>query len=135
MLTPVTAHHRGAGNTHLISKDLGQTLWITLISSLVLIGYLFTSESILTFMNVAPEVVPVAVGYLHALAFGLPGIALFYTLNSFMEGMGNTRVPMVISLLGLLVNIRLTMCLFMASLVFQPWALSAVVGRPAWCTG
>ena len=133
MLTPVTAHHRGAGNTHLISRDLSQTLWITLISSLVLIGYLFTSDSILTFMNVAPEVVPVAVGYLYALAFGLPGIALFYTLNSFMEGMGNTRVPMVISVLGLLVNIPVNYVLIYGEFGFPAmgavgcgWATSLV---------
>ncbi len=105
MLTPVTAHHRGAGNDAGISSDLRQTLWIALLCSIVLVGYLSMSESILTYMNVAPEVVPVAVGYLNALSFGLPGIALFYTLNSFLEGMGNTRAPMIVAILGLLVNI------------------------------
>ncbi len=105
MLTPVTAHHRGAGNNPGISKDLGQTLWIALLCSAILIGYLNGSEEILVYMKVAPEIIPVGVGYLHALAFGLPGIALFYMLNSFLEGMGNTRAPMVISVLGLLVNI------------------------------
>ena len=105
MLTPVTAHHRGAGHSSGISKDLGQTLWIALFCSAVLISYLNVSEDILVYMQVAPEIIPVGVGYLHALAFGLPGIALFYMFNSFLEGMGNTRAPMVISLLGLLVNI------------------------------
>ncbi|MFK0572248.1 MATE family efflux transporter [Endozoicomonas sp.] len=93
MLTPVTAHHRGAANHQGITKDLGQTLWIVLLCSIVLIGYLNFSEDILVYMKVAPEIIPVGVGYLHALAFGLPGIALFYMLNSFLEGMGNTRAP------------------------------------------
>ncbi|MET4695600.1 MATE family efflux transporter [Endozoicomonas lisbonensis] len=105
MLTPVTAHHRGADNQTGISVDIGQTIWIALLSALVLIAYLSQSENILTFMNVDPEVIPIGVGYLKALAIGVPGIALFYTFNSFLEGMGDTRAPMVMSLLGLLVNI------------------------------
>ena len=105
MLTPVTAHHRGAGNDSGIAFDLGQTAWIALMFSTLLAVYLNFSENILSFMNVAPEVIPIAVYYLHALTFGLPGIAAFYVLNSFLEGMGNTRAPMAISILGLLVNI------------------------------
>ena len=111
MLTPVTAHHRGAGNDSGISFDLAQTAWIALVSSALLAVYLNFSENILSFMNVAPEVIPIAVDYLHALAFGLPGIAAFYVLNSFLEGMGNTRAPMVISILGLLVNIPVNFAL------------------------
>ncbi|AMO57657.1 multidrug transporter MatE [Endozoicomonas montiporae] len=105
MLTPVIAHHRGADNQTGISVDFGQALWIALLSAMVLIAYLTQSENILTFMNVDPDVVPIGVGYLHALAMGVPGIALFYTINSFLEGMGDTRAPMVMSLLGLLINI------------------------------
>ena len=105
MLTPVTAHHRGAGDYNKISFDLGQTAWIALVISVLLAVYLNFSEDILLYMNVAPEIVPIAVDYLHAMAFGIPGIAAFYVLNSFLEGMGNTRAPMVISILGLLVNI------------------------------
>ena len=105
MLTPVVAHHRGASNNKGIVQDLGQTLWIALLCALVLIVYLNHSEHILTFMKVDPDVVPTGAGYLKALTFGVPGIALFYTLNSFLEGMGDTRAPMVVSLIGLLVNI------------------------------
>ncbi len=35
----------------------------------------------------------------------MPGIALFYTLNGFCEGMNNTKVPMIISAIILLINI------------------------------
>lgn len=105
MLTPVTAHHRGAGEYNKISFDLGQTIWIAMVISALLAVYLNFSEDILLFMNVAPDIIPIGADYLHALAFGLPGIAAFYVLNSFLEGMGNTRAPMVISILGLLVNI------------------------------
>lgn len=133
MLTPVTAHHRGANNFSEISSDLRQTLWIAMLCAAVLIGYLNLSETILVFMNVAPEVIPVAVGYLDALAFGLPGIAIFYTLNSFLEGMGNTRVSMVVSIVGLLVNIPINYVLIYGEAGFPTmgavgsgWATSLV---------
>lgn len=133
MLTPVTAHHRGADNRSGITTDLGQAVWIALLCSVALIGYLNFSEDILVYMNVAPEIIPVGVGYLHALAFGLPGIALFYLMNSFLEGMGNTRAPMVISVLGLLVNIPVNYVLIYGELGFPvlgaigcDWATSLV---------
>ncbi|CAM3675574.1 MATE family efflux transporter [Parendozoicomonas haliclonae] len=104
-LTPMIAHHRGAGLSLPITKDLGQTGWIALICSIILIAYLLMAKPILVFMDVAPEIVPIASDYLLALAFGVPGIALFYTFNSFCEGMSNTRAPMLIAIAGLLLNI------------------------------
>ena len=118
MLTPVTAHHRGAANHSGITVDFGQTIWIALLSALALIVYMAQSESILTFMNVDPTVVPIGVGYLHALAFGVPGIALFFTFNSFLEGMGDTRAPMIIAIVGLLVNIPINYILIYGKLGF-----------------
>ncbi|WP_087017250.1 MATE family efflux transporter [Thaumasiovibrio subtropicus] len=132
-LTPVTAHHRGAGHLRGITRDLGQTIWIALMCAFVLVLYLNQGERILTFMSVAPSVVPIAHGYLVALAFGVPGIALFYTLNSFSEGMGNTRAPMVIALIGLVINIPVNYVLIYGKLGFPAmgavgcgWATSLV---------
>ena len=104
-LTPVIAHHRGANKLADIPADLRQTLWIALLFSILIIAFLNMSEPIMAFMNVAPDIIPIAAGYLHALSFGMLGFSLFYTLNSFCEGMGDTRTPMLISVAGLLVNI------------------------------
>ncbi|WP_211236258.1 MATE family efflux transporter [Aliagarivorans marinus] len=104
-LTPLTAHHRGSGQQQQINHELGQGLWLAMAGSLLAILFLQQSEGIMAYMQVAPEVAPIATQYLQALAFGVPGIALFYSLNSFCEGMGNTRAPMLFSLLGLAVNI------------------------------
>jgi len=105
VLVPVIAGHRGAGVNEPIGQDLIQTLWIALFSSLIALVYMWFTEPILLTMEVAPEIVPVTRDYLQAMAFGVPGIALFYCLNSFCGGMGNTRAPMVIAVIGLLINI------------------------------
>ncbi|WP_413112491.1 MATE family efflux transporter [Thaumasiovibrio sp. DFM-14] len=132
-LAPVTAHHRGSNFNGGISRDLGQTVWVALTCSVLLIIYLLQSSAILTFMNVDSLVVPVGSGYLTALAFGVPGIALFYTLNSFSEGMGNTRAPMVIALIGLMINIPVNYVLIYGKVGFPAmgaigsgWATSLV---------
>ncbi|KII76473.1 MATE family efflux transporter [Vibrio renipiscarius] len=104
-LTPVVAYHRGARNFESISVEFFQMVWLALIASVLLIAYLVSAQSILEWIGVASEIIPIASDYAFALAFGVPGIALFYTLNGFCEGMNNTKAPMIISMIGLLVNI------------------------------
>ncbi|MDG3086379.1 MATE family efflux transporter [Vibrio hannami] len=104
-LTPVVAYHRGARNHKNISIEFFQMVWLALLSSILLITYLANAKPLLEWIGVAPEIIPIASNYALALAFGVPGIALFYTLNCFCEGMNNTRAPMIISIIGLLVNI------------------------------
>ncbi|MFN1534624.1 MATE family efflux transporter [Vibrio jasicida] len=104
-LTPVVAYHRGAQSLDNIRISFIQMLWLSAFVSAILIVYLLLGETILIGLGVAPEIIPIASDYVVALAFGVPGIALFYTLNGFCEGMNNTRAPMLISVIGLLVNI------------------------------
>lgn len=104
-LTPVVAFHRGAGNLNRISSESFQMVWIALISSAILIGYLCSAKGILEWIAVDPVIIPIASDYAFALAFGVPGIALFYVLNGFFEGMNNTKIPMIVSVIGLLINI------------------------------
>lgn len=115
-LTPVTAFHHGAKNYDQIAVELVQMLWIVLVSSIILIIYLNFGEAILSAINVAPEVIPVASNYAIALTYGVPGIALFYTLNAFCEGMNNTKAPMVISIIGLLINLPINYILIYGKL-------------------
>jgi len=104
-LTPVVAFHRGAQALDKIRIAFIQMLWLSVLVSALISGYLLQGEAILLGLGVAPEIIPIASDYVTALAVGVPGIAFFYTLNGFCEGMNNTRAPMLISVIGLLVNI------------------------------
>lgn len=104
-LTPVVAFHRGAQALDKIRIAFIQMLWLSVLVSAHISGYLLQGEAILLGLGVAPEIIPIASDYVTALAVGVPGIAFFYTLNGFCEGMNNTRAPMLISVIGLLVNI------------------------------
>ncbi|GAB2644786.1 MATE family efflux transporter [Vibrio panuliri] len=132
-LTPVVAYHRGARDFPSISVEFFQMVWLALLSSVLLISYLLSAKPILEWIGVASDIIPIASDYAFALAFGVPGIALFYTLNGFCEGMNNTKVPMVISVIGLLLNIPVNYVLIYGKLGFPElgavgcgWATSLV---------
>lgn len=132
-LTPVVAYHRGARDFRSVSVELFQMVWLALIASVILIAYLASAKPILEWIGVASEIIPIGGDYAFALAFGVPGIALFYTLNGFCEGMNNTKVPMIISVIGLLVNIPVNYVLIYGKFGFPEmgavgcgWATSLV---------
>ncbi|MGR5269034.1 MATE family efflux transporter [Vibrio astriarenae] len=132
-LTPVVAFHRGAQHTDNIRIEFIQMLWVAASVSGLLIIYLLLGETILNTIGVAAEIIPIASDYVVALAFGVPGIALFYTLNGFCEGMNNTRAPMIVSVLGLLINIPVNYVLIYGKFGFPAmgavgcgWATSLV---------
>ncbi|PSW16973.1 MATE family efflux transporter [Photobacterium sanctipauli] len=123
-LTPVVAFHRGAQDLDKVRIEFIQMLWVAAFISSLLIVYLSQGGNILTSIGVAEEIIPIASDYVLALAFGVPGIALFYTLNGFCEGMNNTKAPMLVSVLGLLVNIPINYVLIYGKFGFP--ALGAV---------
>ncbi|MGR5558073.1 MATE family efflux transporter [Vibrio fortis] len=132
-LTPVVAYHRGARDFRSVSVEFFQMVWLALIASVILIAYLVSAKPILQWIGVASEIIPIGSNYAFALAFGVPGIALFYTLNGFCEGMNNTKVPMIISVIGLLVNIPVNYVLIYGKFGFPEmgavgcgWATSLV---------
>ncbi|MCK6264201.1 MATE family efflux transporter [Vibrio sp. ZSDE26] len=132
-LTPVVAYYRGARDFESISVEFFQMVWLALFSSVLLIAYLISAKPILELIGVASEIIPIASDYAFALAFGVPGIALFYTLNGFCEGMNNTKVPMIISVIGLLINIPVNYALIYGKFGFPEmgavgcgWATSLV---------
>ncbi|MGL6314051.1 MATE family efflux transporter [Vibrio sp. WXL103] len=132
-LTPVVAFHRGAQKLDSIRIEFIQMLWVAALVSTILIVYLLLGETLLNAIGVAAEIIPITGDYVVALAIGVPGIALFYTLNGFCEGMNNTRAPMLVSVIGLLINIPVNYVLIYGKLGFPAmgavgcgWATSLV---------
>ncbi len=56
-------------------------------------------------MDVPDEVARRSAGYLAAVGFGMPGVAIFQSLRAFSDGMNHTRPALWISLVGLAVNV------------------------------
>ncbi|XQU09733.1 MATE family efflux transporter [Halomonas sp. LY9] len=105
-LTPIVAHLLGGQRNHDIRPAVHQALWVALALGLIAAGLLWVAVTpIFELMSVPPSVARESAAYLSAVAFGMPGIALFQALRAFSDGMNHTRPALWISLVGLTVNI------------------------------
>ncbi|WP_300273142.1 MATE family efflux transporter [Halomonas sp.] len=105
-LTPVVAQLLGGRRTAEICPAVHQGLWIALALGVLAAALLwFAVGPIFTLMEVPAAVTERSRAYLAAVAFGMPGAALFQALRAFSDGMNHTRPSLWISLVGLAVNV------------------------------
>ena len=104
-VSPAIAHAYGADNTEAVSRYARQSWWLTLALSATLIVGLVQAHWALPAIGIAPDILPVAVGYVKAMAWGMPAIMAFFALRFASEGMGNTKPIMYIAFVGLLLNV------------------------------
>ncbi|NQD91734.1 MATE family efflux transporter [Pseudomonas sp. CrR25] len=105
--TPKVAQRFGAGELTAIGPLVRQALWLALAVGGGAATLLWNAEVILQLMNVEPDLITPAMGYLRAVACGFPAVALYHVLRCFSDGLGHTRPSMVLGLCGLLLNIPL----------------------------
>lgn len=107
-IMPIIAQSIGANNPQSVGKVFRQGLWISVFMSIVIIVvFLFISDMMLQRQNVNPEINRVTSGYLKAILFGTPGLLLYCTCRSFLDGSGRTRPAMITGFLALFFNIPL----------------------------
>jgi len=99
------AHLEGAGRRSDIAGYMMQAIWVALAIAFAVILLLRSFGPILKWIDVQPELVPDALGYLSMLTWGIPGLALYLVFRFLSEGVEDTRPTFTIGLLGLLVNI------------------------------
>ena len=129
--TPKVAQRFGAGQHGEIGPLVRQALWLALVVGLLSSALLLSAEPILHLMKVDPQLIGPSMGYLHGIAFGFPGIALYYVLRCYSDGLGRTRPSMVIGLCGLLLNIPLNWVL-----IYGHFGMPALGGVGCgWATG
>lgn len=105
-LTPIVAQLLGGQHTSGIRPSVHQALWIALALGVAAAIVLWVAVMpIFRLMAVPEEVARHAAAYLAAVAFGMPGVALFQALRAFSDGMNHTRPSLWISLIGLGVNV------------------------------
>lgn len=105
-ITPIVAYLRGGHALERVRPAVHQGLWMAALlgtgSAIVLwLAVLPVFEA----MQVPAGVASLSADYLSAVAFGMPGIALFQALRAFSDGMNHTRPALWFSLIGLAVNI------------------------------
>lgn len=105
-LTPIVAHLLGGNRRQQIRPNVHQALWIGIVMGIVSAILLwFCVEPVFRWMEVPDAVAQQAQAYVGAVAFGMPGVAVFLSLRAFSDGVNHTRPALWISLIGLTVNI------------------------------
>ncbi len=103
-LPPSIAQLDGAGRRAEAAPLTRQAFWIGQALVFVALVVAFSMGPLLEWLRIQPELVPTVLGYLRALCWGMPGLALYLVLRFFSEGLGITRPTLYFGLLGLPLN-------------------------------
>lgn len=107
-ITPIVSQLMGARRENKVSYQVIQALWLAVVLSLVVLGIGYAVvPSLLNAMSLEPEVRQVALHYLAAISTGIVPLFGYTVLRSFIDGLGQTRVSMAITLLSLPINVML----------------------------
>ncbi|MEC2078106.1 MATE family efflux transporter [Metabacillus fastidiosus] len=123
-ITPIVAQLIGAKQGKNIPFTIIQGFYLSvLLAGLILAGGFFTLDPILNSMDLEPVVRTIAKNYLIALSFGIIPLFLYSVIRGFIDGLGLTRVTMIITLLSLPINF-----VFNYLLIFGKFGLPALGG-------
>lgn len=104
-LPPVVAELRGARRGGEIASAAWQGAWIALALAVAIVALIGNLGWLLRLLDVEPEIVPTVVGYLRALRWGVPALALYFVLRFVNDGVGQTRPTLYFGVVGLPVNV------------------------------
>ncbi|MGQ0634203.1 MAG: MATE family efflux transporter [Planctomycetaceae bacterium] len=104
-ISPIVAHDFGAGDYRAIGLHVRQGLWLSQIVSLASFLAIRSATPALGWFKVEASIIPTAVGYVHAVSWGLPAFSAFTVLRCYSEAVSMTRPILWVSLAGLVCNI------------------------------
>lgn len=103
-VSPTVSQQHGAGGKTAIGHTVRQAMWLALLMSIPGWVLLSWGDVVMHAIGIDPVIIPKAAGYLDAIAWGLPAIALFYVLRFTSEAVSHTRPLLLVATVGLIVN-------------------------------
>lgn len=117
-ITPIVAQLYGARNIQEIGINARQGLWLSQLLAIPVFFAIRNLGIIMALLEVTPDIIPVALGYLDAISWGIFPLCAYMALRFFNEGMSVTRPSMYFALIGVLVNITANYILMYGKLGF-----------------
>lgn len=93
----------GAGREREIGPLFRQALWLSLGLSALMFVFLSVVPPLLPTFGIAPDIVPGATAFLHAVRWGVPALTFYFCMRYLSEGMHWTLPTMLLGFGGLLV--------------------------------
>ncbi|MEM1504566.1 MATE family efflux transporter [Domibacillus sp. 8LH] len=97
----LVAQHYGSNNMKRGVKQTALALYLCVIANiLVILTGLFASEAILSLMGSSEDLIREGTGYLTVRFLAMTATVFTFVLHGFFRGIGDTRTPMITSLIG-----------------------------------
>jgi MATE family multidrug resistance protein len=110
-ITPLVNDAFLKNDSQLKFSILKNSLILILTISIILFIILYSSSSVLYRLGQPTDVVDKAIPFYNVISLSIIPISLFFVCKQYCEGHNNTKLSMIISLLGNLINILLNYCL------------------------
>jgi MATE family multidrug resistance protein len=104
-VSPSVAHAYGANDVASVTRFARQSWWIALALAALLVAGLAQVDWVLPALHIAPDILPIAIDYVHAVMWGMPAAAAFFALRYTTEGLGRTKPIMYVGVIGLACNV------------------------------
>jgi multidrug resistance protein, MATE family len=104
-MSPLVAQAYGAGDRERCRRLLVQGLWLAAILAVPMTAVSRFGLPIARALDQPESVARLAGGYLGAIAWGVPPMLLFVAFRQYLDGMGRTRPAMVMTFIGVAVNV------------------------------
>ncbi|GGI13231.1 MATE family efflux transporter [Gottfriedia solisilvae] len=107
-VTTMVANLNGAKEDKKIAPLVMQALYLAgFLAIFIIIVGMFSIQPILNHMNLEPKVHRVALHFIFSLSFGILPLFLYTVLRQFIDGLGNTRTTMIITIVSVPINVIL----------------------------
>lgn len=103
--TPKVANLFGARKDQNIGSLIRQSLWMSLLVVTIVIILLLNAYHLFVFMQATEQTALIAKKFLQGIALGMPAIAIYQVFRCLNDGIGKPKPSMVLSIIGLLLNI------------------------------
>ncbi len=123
-INPIVSQFLGARKFEEIGKSARQLLWLILILGIPGFFVVRNLDVVMNLINVTPEIIPIAHGYLKAVSWGFIPLLTYMGIRYFSEGLSVTKPAMFIAATSLVFNIGANYVLMYGKLGFP--ALGAV---------
>jgi MATE family multidrug resistance protein len=104
IIAPMVAQRHETWPAQAIGTFAHQAIWLGQVLGLVYIAAFFHIDVVLRLLHIQPQLHQAVLSYLQALAWGMPGLALFMSLRFVSDGLSKTRAALYFGLFGLALN-------------------------------
>ncbi len=131
--TTFVAQYTGAGQPERVGAAVWQSLRFSIVAGLAFLLFMPVAEWIIALGGHGQEIQLLEVAYFHCLCWSALPALVVASVTSFFTGRGDSRTALVISLVGLAVNMVLAYCWIFGKYGFPAWGivgagLATVVG-------